>query len=437
MRASDQTLNRLAVLKAIRRHGPVSRSELPGLTGLSGGTITQLTADLVERGLVSERRDAGRRMGRPRVQLEIDASAAVLIGARLGARLGYLTMTFVDLLGKELFASDLPLASAATLREFAGTIAAAIEEAIAASPFEREAITRAGLALPAVVDSARGTVHFMTTFPPEPFPIAGFLSERLGMPVTIENDLSCMARAEHWFGRARELDTFTMISVGYSVDSAEYLDGLPKSGANGLNPEIGHVKLAPAAKGRRCYCGDHGCLNSFSSMYGILEQTDLIEVIPPTHLGDIDAKFEVLLDRAEAGDHSANAVLDEAADYLGIAVANHLMATDPGNVLIVVRSDRFLDRIRMRFDDAVSRSTLTGMLAATEIEFIVADPEWWQAGTAALALEQTYLGLVDALLAERTRARRRSPRSRAIASADAGGSGRADRDDRSTCADAA
>lgn len=437
MRASDQTLNRLAVLKAIRRHGPVSRSELPGLTGLSGGTITQLTADLVERGLVSERRDAGRRMGRPRVQLEVDASAAVLIGARLSARMGYLTMTFVDLLGKELFASDLPLSPAVTLSEFACSIAAAVEEAIAASPFEREAITRAGLALPAVVDSARGTVHFMTTFTPEPFPIAGFLSERLGIPVTIENDLSCMARAEHWFGRARGLDTFTMINVGYSVDSAEYLDGLPKSGANGLNPEIGHVKLAPAAGGRRCYCGALGCLNTFSSMYGILEQTDLIQAIPPTNLRDIDAKFEALLDRAEGGDHSANAVLDEAADYLGIAVANHLMATDPGNVLVVVRSDRFLNRIRARFDAAVSRSTLTGMLAATEIEFIVTDPEWWQAGTAALALEQTYLGLVDAPVAEPAVARRRSLRNRSVASADAGGSGRADRGDRSACADAA
>lgn len=393
MRASDQTLNRLTVLKAIRRFGPISRSELPRLTGLSGGTITQLTADLVERELVSERREQARRLGRPPVKLEIDAGAAVVIGAGLGAKMGSLTITFVDLIGTELFAIDLGLGPVTTIAEFGERIADVIEQAIAASPFAPATIARAGLALPAVIDSGRGTVHFMATLPPGPFAMADLLARRIGLPVTIENSLSCMARAEHWFGRAQTLDTFTLVSVGYSVGSAEYLDGLPKSGANGLNPELGHVKVAVGDGARPCYCGGKGCLSAYASMYGILEQTDLFETIPPPDLRDIDGKFDALLDRAERGDGAAIALFDGAAEHLGVALANHLTTTDPGNVLVAFGSARFLERIGERLRDALARNTLAGVLAASEVEFIVADPEWWQGGTAALALEQTYLGL--------------------------------------------
>lgn len=391
MQGSEQTLNRLAVLKAIRRYGPVSRGELTNLTGLSGGTITSLTADLVERRLISERRDARGRMGRPRVQLEIDAAAAILVGAKLSPRLGYLDVIFVDLRGRELFAQVVALHPSDTLAEFGESLAAAVLETITASSFSLGAITRVGIALPAIVDSTRGYVHSMTTFPPLPFGLAGLLSKRLKMPVTIENDLACMARAEHWFGRAQELATFTLIRVGHSVDLAEYLDGLPRTGASGLNSEIGHVKMVPGSSNRQCFCGGEGCLNAFSSMYGVLSQTDLIEAIPPAHPADIGAKFDILLDRAKRGERKARALLDEAAEKLGVAVANYVMTTDPGVVLVAVESQAFLDSIEDRFRTALARSTLGAILMTSRVEFIVADSEWWQSGMGALALEQIYL----------------------------------------------
>lgn len=394
MRASDQTLNRLSVLKAIRRHSPVSRSELPRLTGLSGGTITQLTADLVARGLVTERRDASRRVGRPPIRLEINAGAGVVIGAGVLGRIGYLTTTFVDLAGKELFVAEIPLRPATTIEEFGEAIADAIGAALAASPFGREAINQVGLALPAVLDSARGVVRFMTTFPAGPVPLAQRISDRTRLPVTIENTLSSMARAEHWFGRARTLDTFTLINVSHAINSAEYLDGLPKSGANGLNSELGHVKVEAGPNARRCYCGGRGCLSAYSSAYGILQQTDLVGEVAIPHLDRIDRAFETLLDRAAAGDEAINALLDRAASYLGLAIANHITACDPGHVLVAVSSARFLERIEAGVRTAVAENTLPGVMEATKVELCMVDPGWWHAGTAALALEQTYLGTV-------------------------------------------
>jgi predicted NBD/HSP70 family sugar kinase len=129
-------------------------------------------------------------------------------------------------------------------------------------------------------------------------------------------------------------------------------------------------------------------------MYGILQQTDLVSEIAIPHLTQIDKAFHNLLDRAEAGDPAVNAVLDRAASYLGLAIANHITMNDPGNVLVALNSARFLDRIAEGFRASLARNTLPGVLEATEVELIVADPGWWHDGTAALALEQTYLGSV-------------------------------------------
>ena len=73
MRITDHALNRLNVLKAIRRWGPVARTELAMKTGLSSGSITQLTAELLGRELIIEAKETAKRNGRPRTFLEINA----------------------------------------------------------------------------------------------------------------------------------------------------------------------------------------------------------------------------------------------------------------------------------------------------------------------------------------------------------------------------
>jgi predicted NBD/HSP70 family sugar kinase len=391
MRVSDQTLNRLKVLKAIRRHGPISRSELPRITRLSGGTITQLTSDLVQRKLVRETKTAERRTGRPRTHLEIDAGAGIVIGASLGG-VGVLAARFVDLLGQPLFDYDARVKPARTLDAFMANVGAAINEAIERSPYSLAELTRVGLALPGLVDSERGTLHFMTTFPTGRVPAAQMVTDRVGLPVTVENGLASIARGIHWFGPGEHLDTFTLIEVGYAVATAEYADGLPKSGSNGLNSEIGHTKAVFGENARPCFCGGKGCLSAYTSIFGLLEQAGLLEGTSFPALALMDPLFESLLDRGEAGDAPVNKLLDDAADHLAVAVSNYLTATDPGTVLISMPTTRFADRIEDRFRKVLKENTFPGVLDASEVRFILADGNWRQSGTAALALEQTYLG---------------------------------------------
>jgi predicted NBD/HSP70 family sugar kinase len=392
MRITDHALNRLNLLKAIRRWGPIARTDLTTKTELSSGSITQLTAELLKRGLVIERKDQTKRNGRPRTYLEINAGGALVIGSSLGG-VGILNSSFMDLMGNRLHSTESRLAHQSTLAGMAEEIGANLAQAISSSPFSTHNIGRVGIALPALIDTSKGDVHFMTTFPAgEPVPFAGPISERLGLPVTIENDNVCMARAEHWFGRARDLETFTLIHVGYAIGLAQYEDGLPKSGANGLNSELGHIKSVTGKDARPCFCGGRGCLTSYASMYGILKAADQLVGAPFPPTGSLDERFEKFMTRADQGDVAFTEALDQAGGYLGLALANLINSTDPGNVLITFANTRFMSAIAEPMDLALRTNIMPGALPATKIELVASDPDWRWKGTAALALEQTYIG---------------------------------------------
>ncbi len=391
MSTSNVALNRLTVLKAIRNGGPIARTDLQERTGLSSATITQVTSELLKRGLIVERKDAAKKNGRPRIFLEIDPAGAIIIGASFSSR-RRMTITFVDLAGEVLFETQ--SASSLTLRthdDLVSRTVQVLEIAIVESGFRRDQIARVGISLPALVDSVNGTFYFMNTFPLGPFPLAERIASQLKLPVSIENEMNCIARYEHWFGRAQHLETFTTIDLAYAIGAAEYRSGLPMNGAHGITSQLGHVKLHPGPGGRPCFCGATGCANAYASIYGILTHASRITPsVPPTD--DLDYAFDELLSEAAAASNEARSLLSEAGWYLGLLVANHINATDPGHVMILVPDARFTEFAREAFDRSLHDNALPGLLPFTDVFFEIASDEGPSKGIAAMALEQNYLG---------------------------------------------
>lgn len=391
MSAINVALNRLTVLKAIRNGGPIARTDLQERTGLSSATITQVTSELLKRGLIAERKDVTKRNGRPRIFLEIDPAGAIIVGASLSSR-RRMTVTFVDLAGEVLFETQ--SASSLTPRTHEDLVSRTVQvldSAIADSGFNRDQIVRVGISLPALVDSVHGTFYFMNTFPMGPFPLAERIAGQLELPVSIESEMNCIARYEHWFGRAQHLETFTTINLAYAIGAAEYRTGLPMNGAHGITSQLGHVKLRPGPEGRPCFCGALGCANAYASIYGILTHASRIAPsVPP--IDDLDHAFHQLLSEAEAGSSDARFLLSEAGWHLGLLIANHINATDPGHVMILVPDLRFKDFAREAFDQALHDNVLRGLLPFTEVFFEIASDDGPSKGIAALALEQNYLG---------------------------------------------
>lgn len=394
MLVSERALRRLTVLKAIRSAGSISRSELPHRTGLSGATITEVSAELLSRGIIEETKDAVRRTGRPRTLLKIRASGRVVIGANLAGG-NRLTAAIVDFRGNQQFTTDLTLAQASCLEELASSIAHALQAVIAEASYKGHEIAGVGIAVPAIVDSRDGTIHHMTAFPEAPFPFADAVSEVLGLPVTIEKEAVCMARAEHWFGRAQGLDTFTLIHLGLWLGSAEYVNAAPRIGASGFALELGHCATGADEHALLCTCGAYGCLATYCSMHGIVAQAgqlgDKLFLWP----SELRPRFERLLEDAGSGG-KARALFDRAGRQLGIALAAYVNTVDPGNILLLYSHQRFFELIRPSYEKELHAHALGAVLRQTRIEAAPVDEQWRLTGTAALALEQAFVNRMAA-----------------------------------------
>jgi predicted NBD/HSP70 family sugar kinase len=387
MRISDQEFNRLKLLKALRRAEPVSRTELVQLTGLAGGTITELTAELVGRNLILEEKTAAIGRGRPRTQLRLNPDAAFVAAANLSFD-GTLTTEIVNLRGELLYAGTCKVAGAETVNALAEQYADAINDMITASPLRKSDIHRVGVALPAIIDSSGGILHWLSTYPAEPVPVASIMQQRLQLPVAIDSSADVVARAEHWFGAA-ELENFSLFQTGMNVGMARYVDGTLQSGANGINSEFGHVK-AVIDGGMPCICGAHGCIAAHCSTYGIVSQICERRDREMPSLPALAGTFTEFARDACAGDQTARAIIDRAGQLFGIAVANHINECDPGRILVRSFDPVMPEVIATSFDAALRANTLQVLMDRTTIEWRVVDEDCYRKGAAALVLEQLY-----------------------------------------------
>lgn len=391
MLIDSAALNRLSVLQSIRRRGPISRVELADLLGLSKGLVTEIVAELIDSGMVGEEVSPLRERGRPRVLLEIRAHSFAVVSANVGM-LGVLDLTLVDLSGNLLESRSVPQRDWATAGDLVHWIADAVEGFMASPPLKHPKIACVAVAIPGIIESSTGVLHWFSTLPEKEFPAADVMSERLGLPVIIENNLDSLARAEHWFGDDAAANDFTIVYQGLSVGLAQYADGIPRTGIAGVNSEFGHVKTDFSEQARTCFCGAQGCLTAYSSSLGIVASRIPYDggLFPSVDIVVSDA--EILLQAAVAGEAGAVSAFATAGRHLGRALANYINILDPRLVLVRVADGRMAALIEHELRAALAEYTIPTLLQRTNIVVGAALADWQRKGTAALALEQAYLG---------------------------------------------
>lgn len=186
-----------------------------------------------------------------------------------------------------------------------------------------------GVGSPGAIDFERGTVVSSPNFPDwKEAPLRDDLTARLGMPVVLENDANAAALAERFAGAAQGWDDFVGFTLGTGVGSGLVLNGKLWRGPTGKGAEAGHLTVVP--DGRLCGCGGRGCLEQYASATGVAqtgwerrEESDWLMRRPGK---EIDAKF--INDGAVEGDESCRAILAEAGEALGKAMASVALLLD-------------------------------------------------------------------------------------------------------------
>src|SRR5271168_5334777 len=109
--------------------------------------------------------------------------------------------------------------------------------------------------LPGIVERAAGICRQSPIFGERDVPFGADLTQRLGVPASIDSDVNLVALAEHWFGQARDLNDFLVVSVERSIGLGILHNGELFRGANGLSPDLGDLMVRPPTElgGRLAY----------------------------------------------------------------------------------------------------------------------------------------------------------------------------------------
>lgn len=388
MRIPDQDYNRLRVLKELRAAEPVSRTDLARLSGLTGGTITAIVADLAERGLVVEERVPSAGRGRPRVNLRMNPDGAFVVGATLNTE-GQLLAEIANLRGESVFAYSEALSQTASLEGLARQFSDVTTRAIADSPVGRESIAQVGIGLPAIVDSREGIVRFIEVFEGAPYLFADAVKLELGLPVRIDNNINLLTRAEHWFGDGANTDDFTLIVLDLGMGGASYRQGQLVTGSHGVAAELGHTKIVPE-NGRLCHCGAHGCLQAYSSVSGIVQQACELAGDPQPAFWQMRKILQKVAARAKAGDAGIARLFQRAGSYLGTGLANHINMQDPNRIIVLAREPALIELISDSLFAALHRDTLPALRDLAKVTFKRLDEQGYARGAVAMVLEQLY-----------------------------------------------
>jgi predicted NBD/HSP70 family sugar kinase len=312
--------NTALVMRLLRDHGALSRADLARRSGLAKATVGTIVAQLQRVGAVSEGTTAASGRGRPSTPVALDGRA--MAGLGIEVNVDYVAVTAVDLAGRELSFEKRPVAGAAVAL---GDVVALVGDAVAglvAAGTEPLGVT---VAVPGLIDRARGVVVHAPNLGWRDVPLADALVDGLDhrVPVAVDNDANCAARAEGQHGAAAGVDDFVYLTGTVGLGAGIVCGGTVLRGGRGLAGEVGHLRIAE--DGPVCACGRTGCWEALVGLRALSEATG----VPVGHDEDPVAYTQRLADTP-----GVEEALAPVAAALGRGVA-HLGATpDPRMVVL-------------------------------------------------------------------------------------------------------
>lgn len=355
--------NRGVILQTLRREGPLARIELGERTSLSPATVTAITSDLIEEGLLRDRvtednKPTGGR-GRPRTLLALDPDAADILGVKIS--LGKAELILTDFSGERVADETLSIDTMAATRTDVATI---LIDAITTF-LDRNGIARARLAeilvaSQGVVDTRSGTIAWSPAFSVRDIPLLQPLQTAFGVDCSIANDANMVAEALHDADPERYSDTFAVVFIDYGVGMGLFLDNQVYTGVTGAAAEFGHANHMPG--GPLCRCGRNGCLEAFLGDYalartarGLPDGQDPWTIdVGPNEIADLVA-------RAESGDEAARKVFFEAGRALGYGIARLVAIIDPGHIALTGTGMRAFEHMRVGMNTGLEEALVADL----------------------------------------------------------------------------
>ncbi|MGX2993909.1 ROK family transcriptional regulator [Streptomyces sp. JNUCC 64] len=319
------------VIRAVRRAGALTQAEIARTTGLSAATVSNIVRELGERGTVRVTpTSAGGRRAR---SVSLSGDAGIVIGVAVGHDL--LRVALGNQAHQVLAEETEPLVphgprapgdpapgSAAHCLDRAREL---VDRLIARTGTDRSRISGVGLGVPGPVDVTTGTLGPTAALPgwagTRP---AETLTERLGLPVHLDNDANLGALGELVWGAGRGARDLAYIKIADGVGAGLVIGGRVHRGPGGTAGEIGHLTLDES--GPVCRCGNRGCLETFTAARHVLP------LLSVSHGDGLTMADVVRL--ARDGDPGCRRIVADVGRHVGRGVASLCNLLDPGRIVL-------------------------------------------------------------------------------------------------------
>lgn len=334
-KALIREINEALVLDVVRRSGTTSRAEITSVTGLSPATVTGISGQLVRDGLLIESDVLRGTGGRPARLVELGRDAVVAAGVRLSP--DGVEVALVDLRGDVLATRTRPLTATDP-----ASAADAVVEIVSAVTAEHpgSALRGISIALSGIVDRPRGIVRHSGALGWQDVPFAKLVAERSGGRVVIDSLVNSFTAGLVLLDADLAERDVIVISVGVSLGASMLVRGRIHRGFGGSAGGFAHSALGTRADGRPCHCGGSGCLETWSSVWGMQRELERRGAAP-----------DLAVDAADQ-------VLQDGGAQLGVAIANAAKMFGPERVVLVLSPE-----VRVPAFEESCRSTLVGEYA--------------------------------------------------------------------------
>ncbi|MFE4261201.1 ROK family protein [Streptomyces sp. NPDC056883] len=309
------------VVRAVRLAGSLTQAEIARSTGLSAATVSNIVRELKEAGTVEVTdTSAGGRRAR---SVSLSGDAGIVIGVDFGHT--HLRVAVGNLAHQVLAEESEPLDVDASWVDGFDRAESLVGRLVEGIGIGRDKIIGVGLGVPGPIDVESGTLGSTAILPGW----AGInprreLSQRLGVPVYVDNDANLGALGELVWGSGRGVKDLAYIKVASGVGAGLVINGQIYRGPGGTAGEIGHITLDES--GPVCRCGNRGCLETFAAARYVLP------LLQGSHGPELT--MERVVELARDGDPGCRRVITDVGRHIGSGVASLCNLLNPSRVVL-------------------------------------------------------------------------------------------------------
>lgn len=383
------------IMRALRRQGRISRSEVTSITGWSKAKASQEIRSLVNKGLLVEIGEGASQGGRKPGLLCINTKLGYIVGIDIGAI--NLQIAMADVTGlivqRRSEPTDVHLRPESVLGRCSELI---IEMAIAQGVIPSQ-ILGIGVGVPGPVDFAQGVLVAPPLMPKwENFRIRGFFKEVFPSSfVVVDNDVNIMALGEQRAGDGANVDHFIFIKIGTGIGAGIISNAKIHRGSDGSAGDIGHICVDK--KGPLCTCGNIGCLEAMSAGPAIISKamevaqngtSPILSKMLKLNGGILQA--EDVNTACREGDQASLDIIRDSGQMIGDVLAGLVNFFNPSHIFIGGRIANFGNHLLVAIRRAVLQRSLPLATTHLSIKFSRMGSDAGVKGAIALVLDHLF-----------------------------------------------